>query len=110
MPDDEGSQRPNGRDTQLVSAPDGKGHAMPLQTRHICTQHHIGGGIVRVTIHGIGTSQRTRRRETNVMDLDINNSERQSLLLLLDNCLTKPALQPNPSVATFFRKNSSLRP
>ena len=77
--DDERGQRPDGGDANLVSTPDGKGQAMPFQARGMVgLQNYVGRGIIRVVIHGIGTDQGPRRRKTNVVGMDINNSERQN--------------------------------
>src|SRR5450755_3525491 len=54
MSDDQGSQCPNGRDANLVPTSDGKGQTMPFQTHNVvCSQNHVGSGIIRGAIHGI---------------------------------------------------------
>src|SRR5947209_1607801 len=90
MPDNEWGQCLNCGHTEFVSTPDSKGHAMPLQTcRVVGLQNHVGGGIVRGGIHGIGPGKRPRRGEANVIGLDINNGEHQMLLLLPGDSLEK---------------------
>src|SRR5579863_10427870 len=91
-PGDERSQRPDGSDAYFVPTPDGKSHAMPLQARGmIGLQNHVGRGIIRVVIHGIRTGQGSRRRETNIVCLNTNNSERHN---------TSPSAEDRLSILT----------
>src|SRR6266536_2684530 len=77
--DNERGQRPDGGDANLVSTSDSKGHAMPFQASGMVgLQNHVGCGIIRVVIHGIRASQGPRRRKTNLICLDTNNSERHN--------------------------------
>src|SRR6266487_1626092 len=93
--DDERGQRPDGGDANLVSTSDSKGHAMPFQaSRMVGLQNHIGCGIIRVVIHGIRASQGSRRRKTNIICLDTNNSEHHN---------TSPSSPKTPEIHSELR-------
>src|SRR5215472_5926600 len=78
-PNNEWGQCVDRGDADFVSTADGKGKAMPFQARRVVgLQNNIGRGIIRVVIHGIRTGQALRRRETNIVRVDINDGERQS--------------------------------
>src|SRR5207302_5467634 len=77
--DHEWGQRPDGCDANLVPAPDSKGQSMPFQSHGMVgLQNHIGCGVIRIVIHRIRSSKGPRRRETNIVCLDINNSDRHN--------------------------------
>src|SRR6266568_2789468 len=90
--DHEWGQRPDGCDANLVPAPDSKGQTVPFQAcGMVCLQNHIGCGVIRIVIHSIRSSEGPRRRETNIVCLDINNSDRHN---------TSPS---TPEIRSYFR-------
>src|SRR6266702_6862694 len=97
--DDEWGQRTDGCDANLVPAPDSKGQTMPFQARGmVCLQNHISCGVIRIVIHSIRSSEGPRRRETNIVCLDINNSDRHN---------TSPS---TPEIRSYFRSAEDRSP
>ena len=62
-------QVPHGRDggaADLVAAPDSEGQPVPLQAGRVRLQDHIGGGVVRVRVHGVRPIQVTGGRKAHI--------------------------------------------
>jgi hypothetical protein len=67
-PDHQALHRADGGAADLVATPDGEGQAVPFEARGVGFQHHVGGGVVRVGVHGVRAVEELRGREAHVLD------------------------------------------
>jgi hypothetical protein len=73
LADDERSEGVDGGDAELVAAADGEGETVPFQTGGIGVEDDVGGRIVGVRMHGVGTGQGKRGGEAHIEGLDLGD-------------------------------------
>ena len=75
QPDDEVAERFDRRDAHLVAAADRERQTVSLETG-VGSKDHIRGGIVGIDVHGVGPVMGSRRRKSQVEDVEADNLHR----------------------------------